>query len=235
MAPGEVETRTVHVRQAARSPRAAAIAGIAFSLLFGASMVLIRIAIPAEEEASQTGLEQGSQAVSLAIGLFPFAGIAFLWFMGVVRDRLGRLEDQFISTVFVGSGLLFLAMTFVSAALAGGLLAAYAAAPSLLQDAGLYLYARSVTYKVMNIYAIRMAGVFMMSLASLWVRTKVMPRGMAFLTYGLALVLLLGIGVSLWTALVFPAWVLLISVYILYLKFLRRADEGPIAAWERGA
>jgi hypothetical protein len=27
--------------------------------------------------------------VSLALGLLPFAGIAFLWFIGVVRDRLG--------------------------------------------------------------------------------------------------------------------------------------------------
>ena len=55
----------------------------------------------------------------------PFAGIAFLWFIGVVRDRLGRLEDQFFSTVFFGSGLLFLAMVFVSMAIAGGMVAGY--------------------------------------------------------------------------------------------------------------
>jgi hypothetical protein len=50
--------------------------------------------------------------VNFALTLVPFAGIAFLWFMGVVRSHLGRLEDQFFSTVFYGSGLLFLAMLF---------------------------------------------------------------------------------------------------------------------------
>jgi len=44
----------------------------------------------------------------------PFAGIAFLWFIGVLRDRLGELEDRFFATVFLGSGLLFLAMLFAS-------------------------------------------------------------------------------------------------------------------------
>jgi hypothetical protein len=55
----------------------------------------------------------------LALYLVPFAGIAFLWFIGVLRDRLGELEDRFFATVFFGSGLLFLAMLFASAAVAG--------------------------------------------------------------------------------------------------------------------
>ena len=46
----------------------------------------------------------------------PFAGIAFLWFIGVLRNRVGALEDQFFSTVFLGSGLLFVASLFASAA-----------------------------------------------------------------------------------------------------------------------
>ena len=55
--------------------------------------------------------------------LMPFAGIAFLWFIGVVRDGFGRYEDKFFSSVFMGSGLLFLAMTFVSSAVGAGLVA----------------------------------------------------------------------------------------------------------------
>ena len=55
--------------------------------------------------------------------LMPFAGIAFLWFIGVVRDGFGSFEDKFFSTVFIGSGLLFLAMMFVSSAVGAGLVA----------------------------------------------------------------------------------------------------------------
>ena len=57
----------------------------------------------------------------LALNLLPFAGIAFLWFIGVVRDRIGQGEDRFFATVFLGSGLLFIAMLFVTGAVAGGL------------------------------------------------------------------------------------------------------------------
>jgi hypothetical protein len=152
---------------------------------------------------------------SLALSLVPFAGIAFLWFIGVVRDRLGHLEDQFFSTVFFGSGLLFLAMMFASAALAGGTLAAYAVESSRLIDSGVYTFARTVMYRITNVYGIKMAGVFMISLGTIWVRTHVMPRWLALLTYALAVALLLTISSDLWVTLIFPGWVCVVSLYIL--------------------
>ena len=62
-----------------------------------------------------------AETVVLALNLVPFAGIAFLWFIGVVRDRLGASEDRFFATVFFGSGILFLAMFFAAAAVAGAI------------------------------------------------------------------------------------------------------------------
>jgi hypothetical protein len=100
--------------------------------------------------------------------LIPFAGIAFLWFIGVVRDRLGRFEDQFFSTVFFGSGLLFLAMMFVSAAIAGGILASNAIEPDILTKSGALVFGRALMYTITKVYAIRMAGVFMIALATIW-------------------------------------------------------------------
>ncbi len=67
------------------------------------------------------------RAVVIALNLVPFAGIAFLWFIGVVRDRIGQREDRFFASVFLGSGLLFVAMLFAAAAFAGGLIAEAAA------------------------------------------------------------------------------------------------------------
>ena len=112
--------------QKLKTPYAAALAGLLFTVLFTSSYVLIRLSIPANPADAGAWLAERAGTVSLALRLLPFAGIAFLWFIGVVRDRLGPLEDQFFATVFFGSGLLFLAMAFVSAALAGGILATYA-------------------------------------------------------------------------------------------------------------
>jgi len=221
-----IEEQIALTRPALTTPRAAAVAGIIFAVLLGTGYVLIRVSIPADPADGGAWLEDGASRISLALSLVPFAGIAFLWFMGVVRDRLGNLEDQFFSTVFLGSGLLFLAMTFASAALAGGLLASYALEPDKLIESGVYTFARTVMYRISNVYAVRMSGVFMISLGTIWVRTRVMPRWLVFLTYGLALLLLLSIGFSLWMTLIFPAWVLVISVSILVWNLRTRSASG---------
>ena len=85
-----------------------------FALLFGTALILIRTALPEGAEPGSQWVSQGSTNSRSRRSLMPFAGIAFLWFIGVVRDGFGRYEDKFFSTVFIGSGLLFLAMMFVA-------------------------------------------------------------------------------------------------------------------------
>jgi hypothetical protein len=194
------------------TPRAAAAAGILFSLLFSTSLVLLRIAIPEDPSAGMDWVEAGANQLSIALILMPFAGIAFIWFIGVMRDRLGEYEDQFFSAVFYGSGLLFLGMVFVSMAIAGGILAtARVIEDETLQSQVIY-FGRAVMFQISNVYALRMAGVFMISLGTIWWRTGLMPRWLALITYLLALTLLLIISHSLWVQLVFPAWVVVIEV-----------------------
>jgi hypothetical protein len=224
------ETSVTSRRKALKTPRSAAIAGIIFSVLYGASMVLINISLPHEPAAGLAWLETDVRTITLALNLIPYAGIAFLWFIGVIRDLLSDMEDRLFATVFLGSGLLFLALTFIGAALAGGLLSSYAVESSVLVQSGVLTYSRKVIYHVFNIYAIRMAGVFMISLASIWLRTGLMHRGWAFLTYVLALVLLLSIDYTMWVTLIFPGWVLVVSVYILIrnLYFQPRGNTGEV-------
>jgi hypothetical protein len=214
------------------TPRAAAIAGILFSLLLITSLALIRISVPADPQAAGDWLPGNWRTVGLALNLLPFAGIAFLWFIGVVRDRLGQHEDRFFATVFLGSGLLFLAMLFTSAAVAGGMMSIYGFTPSMLIDSGLYTFGRTIIYEIMNVYTMRMAGVFMISTCTLSLRTGIVPRWMAILGLALALFLLLSTGFFYWAPLVFPLWVLLISVHIL-LENLGRQKGEPISATPR--
>ena len=207
------DTPLIRTRDALKTPRSAAVAGIIFAVLYGSSLILLSLFV-LPYNSDTTWLETNAAPVSLALNLIPFAGIAFLWFIGVLRDLLADQEDRLFSTVFLGSGLLFLAMTFIGAALAAGLLNAHTIGSGTLSDS-VYTYSRSVIYEVINIYAIRMAGVFMISLASIWIRTGVMHRIWAILTYLLALVLLVSISYSLWVTLIFPGWVMVVSVYIL--------------------
>jgi hypothetical protein len=212
-----MKQHVVLTRQAMRTPRAAAVAGIVFAVLFTASMLLIHLALPQDLHGPDTAtwLQGNTAAATLALTLVPFSGIAFLWFMGVVRDRLGKMEDQFFSTVFSGSGFLFLAMMFATAAIAGGILTSYAISPDALAKSGVLVFGRAVMYTIMKVYAVRMAGVFMIALATLWMRTGVMPRVLVFLSYALALVLLVTTDITSWLILVFPTWVFVISVFIL--------------------
>jgi hypothetical protein len=199
-----------------KTPRAAAIAGIVFSILFMMSVILIRISVPANLEEAGAWLSGGWKTVRFALHLLPFAGIAFLWFIGVLRDRMGAYEDRFFATVFLGSGLLFLAMLFASAGVGGGIMMVYATSPNKLMESGTYTFGRTVVSQIINVYAVKMAGVFMISTCTLSIRTRIFPRWMAFLGYALALLLLLSIGYFRWTLLVVPLWVLLVSCYILF-------------------
>jgi len=129
-----------------RTPKAAAFAGIGFAVLQTTSVVILQTTIPAEAMNSTDWLTAGSQKITLALGLLPFAGIAFLWFMGVLRDRLGHLEDQFFSTLFFGSGLLYLAMSFATAAIAGGLISVYAFDQELLLTSGIFVFGGAIIF-----------------------------------------------------------------------------------------
>ncbi|WNG88220.1 hypothetical protein C6A87_002890 [Mycobacterium sp. ITM-2016-00317] len=189
-----------HVRRLT-TPRAAAFAGVLFALLFGAVLVLIRTAHPDTEH-----------RLRIAVVLMPFAGIAFLWFLGVVRDGLGVLEDRFFATVFLGSGLMFLAMIFASTAVGAGVIAVRA-------SAGLHsevvTFGQALLVSLSNTYALRMAAVFMISLATIWLRTRLMPGWLVAVTYVVALCVLVGSDLSPWTTVSFPIWVLVVSVLLL--------------------
>jgi hypothetical protein len=81
-------------------------------VLLLAAMIMLRIAL---SEGSLQTLQADTQRrtlIRISLSLVPFAGIAFLWFIGVVREQLGAVEGRLFSTVFMGSGLLLLAMLF---------------------------------------------------------------------------------------------------------------------------
>jgi hypothetical protein len=199
-----------------RTPSAAAVAGILFSVLLIAALVLLKLSVPAHPGVPGTWLTDSGRrtAVAVALNLVPFAGIAFLWFLGVLRDRIGDREDRFFATVFLGSGLLFVAMLFAAAAVAGGLFAEVSrtSGPPGPDVLGL---GRNVTSLLLNVYSMRMAAVFTLTTVTIARRTQIVSRWLTVAGIVTALVLLVGVGLSAWVELLFPAWILALSVDIL--------------------
>ena len=172
------------------------------------------------------------ESVLLALGLVPFAGIAFLWFIGVVRDRVGDAEDRFFATVFLGSGLLFVGMIFVSAAVAAGLVASAGDKGDSLLSSGAWAAGRRMGDELMNVYAMRMAAVFALATSTILLRTRLAPRLLVASGYAMAILLLVTVGFFAWVELLFPAWVLVLSLYVLISGFRRGRMEGPSGASE---
>ena len=199
-----------------KTPKAAAIAGIAFSALLFTIFWLLWRSVPSDPQDPGTWLVRDSKNVAFALNLVPFAGVAFLWFIGVLRDRLGQQEDRFFATVFLGSALLFLAMLFAAAAITGGIiLVASSADQHETINSAMFRYARATGYIFMNVYAIKMAAVFMISTSTVVIYTKIAPRWIAVLGYVLACILLIGSYYISWSFAVLPVWVFLVSIYIL--------------------
>jgi hypothetical protein len=148
----------------------------------------------------------------------------------VLRDRLGHREDRFFSTVFFGSGLLYVAMLFTAAAIIAAIILAFAAEPNLMINSAAYRVARNISYVLTNVYAIKMAAVFMFSTSTVILYTGLAPRGIAFLGFALALIIMLGGHYITWSIFILPTWVFLVSTYILIDNLGRRPDEA--ASWE---
>ena len=198
-----------------RTPRAAAVAGIIFSVLLISALVLLRVSVPAHPAVPGAWLTDSRRraAVAIALNLVPFAGIAFLWFIGVLRDRIGQREDRFFATVFLGSGLLFVGMLFVAAALTGGLIAS--ATPSGPPTGGTLPLGRHVAALLLNVYSMRMAAVFTLSTVTIARRTKIVAGWLTIAGLASALVLLVTAGTVAWVELLFPAWIMALSIDIL--------------------
>ncbi len=200
------------------TPRAAALAGVLFAVLFGVAITLIHSSLPEGAQPGSQWLDAGNDKIRLSAELMPFAGISFLWFIGVVRANLGRYEDRFFATVTFGSGLLFLAMMFVVSGVGAALVTSSHYLGPSVADSGVGLFGQVLLLKLSKTYALRMAAVFMMSLAAIWLRTGLMPRWLVVATYVLAILLIIGADTTMWLTLAFPLWVLIVS-----LMFLARA------------
>jgi len=214
-----------------RAPRAAGVAGLLFAVMFIGAILLVRGQPAAESspaEVAEWYLRGDSKRVAL-VGLYlaPFAGVAFLWFIAVIRSHVGDREDRFFATVFLGSGLLFVAMLFAAAAAASAPLMAvkFQGAPLPSPDAiGL---ARALAYTFLYVYGVRAAAVFMISVSMLALRTGSLPRWLVIVGFVVAVIMLFSVSFFKFVVLLFPLWVAAVSIVVLFTARLSSDQVVP--------
>jgi len=210
-----------------QTPRAAGVAGILFALMFGTIVVLFRSVLPLDPRSAGTWVTDTGdrRTLDVALALIPFCGIFFLWFLGAVRAHIGAAEDKFFATIVLGSGLLFIAMLFVFGALFGALISLaglYHGSPPL----ALWRLGREISFNIAIVYAMRMGAVFMFSASVIAYRLRIHVRPVIVVGLAGALLLLFASPTTPWLQLVFPFWVLLVSINILVLAY-RRRNSSP--------
>jgi hypothetical protein len=197
-----------------RAPWAASIAGLLFSIMFTAALVLVRGAS-----------DQSGQSTAIVIGglyLAPFAGIMFLWFVAVIRDQIGEREDRFFATVFFGSGLLFVALLFTTAAVVSTPTTIVELLGETQLSAEGQAILRGLAYTLLFAMSTRAAAIFMIATAVIGMKSGVFPRWFTLVGYLLGLVLLVAVSFVDWLILVLPAWVAVVSLFILRRERARR-------------
>jgi hypothetical protein len=221
MKPGNREK----LAQDIRSPRSAGLAGLIFAFLLIVQMVLGSTVGINSPVIRRDLLVEFSRIAPLILGIVPFAGIAFLWFTGVIRDWLGEREDRFFSSIFFGSGIVYVALLFVYAAVLGATLGTYELTERFALDNDIVIFGFSLVNEILGNFALRMAGVYMFSIGSLLTRTGHAPRWLIILTFVVATGFLLFAGTAGWARYFFPAWVIIISIYILVVNY--RLENAP--------
>jgi hypothetical protein len=166
-------------------------------------------------------VESNSSMAIIWLQVLVVSTIAFLWFVGVVRGRLGAREPRLFGTVFFGSSILLAALVFVGAAML--------AAPAVLRSAGDRMPApegvslsRAAAAVVLSVFAPRIATLVMLSTASLGRATGALPRWLVWVTYVVGVASFVNVSFATPTIYVVPTWIAVVSIVLL----VRRPPHG---------
>jgi hypothetical protein len=221
-----VETVLDEAGRQLRAPWAASIAGLLFAVLFTAALLLLRSSpLVTAGDAELIRLFATGQDLGVVVGglyLAPFAGVMFLWFIAVIRDQIGEREDRFFATVFFGSGLLFVALVFGASAAGSALVVGVRYLDLEPPSAAEMNLMRSLSYTLLFAFSTRAAAVFLISLGTIGLRSRTFPNWFAWTGYLLGAVLLIVVSFWDWIVLVLPAWVGVVSLFILRRERMRR-------------
>lgn len=220
-----------HIPRALRSIEAAAIAGLLHSgLSLFATSLFLSAPDPADGDQMITEwyLDDGNQRrLILAVNLLTISSIMFIWFVAVIRRRVGERENRFFGTVFFGSAVL-LTSAWLAAAVLFAAPAVAAQTFDVVPGAGTVAMSQAAGITMASIVATRLEAVFIISTTTVGRLSAVFPRWLVVVGYVVGLILLLMPVPNVVLTWVFPVWVALVSVMLL----IRRDEITSLPAPE---
>lgn len=151
----------------------------------------------------------------LGLNLAAISSIAFLWFVAVIRRRIGDREDRFFSTVFFGSAVAYVATWLIAAAMVASPAVAVALLDAATVSPATATLANGQAAAVLLVVAPRLQAVFVFTSTAIILRTGVLPRWFAMIGYLVGITLLVVPVVSRPIGVAFPIWILAMSVALL--------------------
>ena len=217
--PTVVTTESGRAAKKVRSIESAAAAGVAYAVLTVLALILGKrfpsLALSDEELTAWFDDDANKASLIGVLTLASIGSIAFLWFVAVIRRRLGDLEDRFFATVFLASGIVYVAVWLIGAAA----LAAPAVAVTQLDAAAVSPASASLagglSSALILVVAPRLQAVFIFSTSTVIIRSRVLPSWLGFVGYATGIVLFVVPLITQPFGYLFPVWVLAVSAVLL--------------------
>jgi hypothetical protein len=212
-------TRGARFRRTFRSPEAAAGAGLIHAALLTAALLLLRASQPSLDAGDAEIIEflsdRGShRQLMIALNLVPLSMIAFLWFIAVIRHRIGEREDKLFASVFLGSGILLAALVMAGFAASTAVALMYDTTGRTV-DPDTYRLLRSTGSGFLRVQAPRLGAVFVIATSTLGRRTGTLPPWLTIVGLVTGITMIVNVTLAAPIPYLFPAWVAVVSITML--------------------
>jgi hypothetical protein len=210
-----------------QSIEAAAIAGFVFAVLSVIALALGSTRPPltaTDAEMIAWYSDAGNRtAMTVGLSLFVVAAVAFLWFIAVIRRRVGTRDDRFIATVFFGSGILITGVMLVAASAVASPAVIVHLSDGVVSDPGSLSVLTGFGSTLALFVLVRLQAVFVVTVSTLALRTGAFNRWLSYFGYAMGFAMFFIPIVTDPIGGAFPAWVGVLSVAL----FFRRGDLLP--------
>ena len=209
-----------------------AIAGIVYAVVASAAL-LFMLDFPKPDlpdaELDAWFADSGNRwRLLMGLNLGTLSAAAFLWFVAVLRNRVGDREDRFFGTVFYGSAIMYAVLWITG-------LAALAAIPAAIElfdvemrvDSSAVGTTGGIAAALLFVAVPRIQALFVLSTSTIFLRTNAAPKWLAYVGYAFGIALFIVPVIATPVGLGFPIWVFVASVTVLVTKRVEDdADAG---------
>ncbi len=200
------------------SVEAAALSGVLFAVLYLGSLLLGREGVAGFDEdpsqvADRIAAGEGRDELLTGYVLAPFAAIAFVWFVAVVRRRIPA-DERFVTTVFIGGSTIFVALYLTAMSVVAGPHYVESQQDVSFLEPQTLLSLQAVTYGLLFVVAPRIQVLVILAATATGRRHGVIPGWLVVVSYLIAGIQLINFTLFEPLLFLFPLWVATVGLVL---------------------